>query len=166
MHLLFRVGAAVAMLALASSTVLHLHNTPTDKGPLHQIASHIKPGDVLVVDGADFQEGVRAQIVVPLRYAFNLPTFILPPGAIDTRLPVFDRLRAVTRGSIYFLKYAHRDPEMWKQNGFARVALVYLGESTMRAGLDPLRLDYWILPYKSVDDFAGPLALYKITDGR
>jgi hypothetical protein len=133
--------------------------------PFHQVAAHLAPGDVIVVDGAEFKEGTRSQLVIPLRYALGISTFILPPGTIETATPIFDRVRAVARGRVYFLTYSHaRDLPTWLSAGFEKIEWIPFDAASLRMGDDTSRWRGWLLPYRITRGSGSPYALLRVPE--
>jgi hypothetical protein len=160
-------GRMLAVLGLASSAFFSLAQLAHREGevgrPFHQIAGHLHPGDVLVVDGAQVVEGLRSQLVIPLRYAIGIATFIMPPGSLEERLPIFERLRTVTPGRMYFLSLpdAAAAPGL-QRAGFETIDKVSLDYSWLRSGSDPARIDAWLLPYRPLHFRGNDLILHKV----
>jgi hypothetical protein len=96
------VSLGVAWMLAFSLVQLNLAEGEAER-PFHRIAERMKPGDVLAIDGGEITEAIRSYFLIPLRYAFGLPTFIIPPGSEAETHRIIDRLRAATAGSLYVL---------------------------------------------------------------
>jgi hypothetical protein len=157
----------LAALALASSAFFSLAQLELREGefgrPFHQVADHLRPTDVLVIDGAQFSEGARSQFVIPLRYALGISTFIIPPGTMEERLPILERLRAVTPGQMYFLTLANAPavPGL-DRAGFEVVDRIPVDFVYQRIDQDPARLDGWLLPYRTTRLHVYDMILHKV----
>jgi hypothetical protein len=162
-----RAAMVLAMLGIVYSayfSLVQLRHAEGEVGrPFHQIAAHLAPGDIVVVDGAPFDGGPRMQVVVPLRYALGLSTFILPPGSVESRLPILERLRTTARGQVYFMTYANvADTAEWLRSGLEKVEWIPFDATYLRMGDDTSRWRGWLLPYRITRGSGSPFALYKV----
>jgi hypothetical protein len=159
-----RMLAALALIWSAAFSLAQLPHREGEVGrPFHQIADHLHPGDVLVIDGAQFVEGSRSQFVIPLRYALGISTFIIPPGSVEERLSVFERLRAVTSGRMYFLSLQNAAAAGDLQRaGFEVIDRIPFDLSWQRVDQDPMRLDAWLLPHRTMRFRVYDLILHRV----
>jgi hypothetical protein len=162
-----RVAALLVTLGLGYSayfSLVQLNHAEGEAGrPFHQLAAHLAAGDILAVDGAAFQGGPRSQVVLPLRHALGVSTFILPPGSVESRLPVLERLRGTARGQVYFMTYANvADTAEWLRGGLEKVAWIPFDAAYLRMGDDTTRWRGWLLPYRITRGSGPPFALYKV----
>jgi hypothetical protein len=157
--------ASLALIYFAFFSLVQFQHSEGEVGrPFHQIADRLSPDDVLVVDGAHFIEGVRSQVVIPLRYAFGLSTFIMPPGSLQDRLSIFDRLRIVTRGQIYFLSR----PDLaaasdLKRAGIEEIDKIPFKFAFLRSDTEQFPLGGWLLPRRFVRGSYPDLVLHKVS---
>jgi hypothetical protein len=162
-----RVAALLVTLGLGYSayfSLVQLNHAEGEAGrPFHQLAAHLAAGDILAVDGAAFEGGPRSQVVLPLRHALGVSTFILPPGSVESRLPVLERLRGTARGQVYFMTYANvADTAEWLRGGLEKVAWIPFDAAYLRMGDDTTRWRGWLLPYRITRGSGPPFALYKV----
>jgi hypothetical protein len=162
-----RAAAVLVALGLGYSacfSLVQLDHAEGEAGrPFHQIAAHLAAGDILAVDGAEFTAGLRSQVVIPLRYALGISTFILPPGSMESRLPVFERLRGVAHGRVYFMTYERAlDTGNWLRSGLEKIESIPFDRVYMRMDDDPSRWRGWILPYRVTRGSGSSLALYRL----
>jgi hypothetical protein len=114
-------------------------------------------------EGATLRGRARSQFVIPLRYALGISTFIIPPGTMEERLPIFDRLRSVTSGQMYFLSLGivAAVPGL-DRAGFEVVDRIPLDFVYQRIDQDPARLDGWLLPYRTTRLHVYDMILHKV----
>jgi hypothetical protein len=82
---------------------------------------------------------------------------------MEQRLPIFERLRTVTRGQMYFLSLANiaNAPDL-KGSGFELVDRIPVDFSYQRQDPDPARLQGWLLPYRTTNLHVFDAVLHKV----